>query len=98
MKRATDRAMAMLTQEYRGDIDIFPPIQPGALLRLMKNPEPGELRAFIEGGERATWPLLARILDQARVRRSFERGIERLRAHVRRDASTRARPTSGPTR
>jgi NTE family protein len=68
---ALDVAQSLAGQPYGGDIDIHPRVRPVALLRAMANISQRELRQYIEEGERATWPLLARIRDQTCVSRSL---------------------------
>lgn len=96
MQQTTDRVYSLFTQPYRGDIDIFPPFRLRALGNLLRNPKPSDIRQFIRDGQRATWPLMTRIRDQARLRAAFESSIARLRAFVRKDASTNERQSEVP--
>ena len=73
-----DLAHALAEQPYGGDIDIHPPLRPIALLRTLSNISHGELERHVLDGERATWPLLARIRDQTCVSRALDAAIRRL--------------------
>lgn len=75
LRQFADRAYALASQDYGGDIDIYPAFHLGLLRKVVSNPTPADLAAFIRAGERATWPLLAMITDQTRIGRAFERGI-----------------------
>lgn len=78
LHRLTDRAYALATQDYHGDIELHPRFRPELLGQIVRNPSPAELRSFILEGERATWPELARIRDQTRIGRVFGECVARL--------------------
>lgn len=73
-----DTAHAITDQHYGGDITIHPPVTPRMYTKVMENPSELQLRAYIHGGQRATWPRLAIIRDQTRVARVLERCIASL--------------------
>jgi len=75
-----DLAHSLAEQPYSGDIDIHPRLRASALLRAMSNISHKELEKHIRDGERATWPLLARIRDQTCVSRALDAAILRLEA------------------
>lgn len=77
-RQLADRAHALASQDYSGDIDIHPQFRPELLLKIVSNPTPADLTAFIRSGEQATWPRLAMIDDQTRVGRAFERAMSLL--------------------
>jgi NTE family protein len=89
--RSTKQFADMLTQEYVGDINILPELDAGAFARLFANPTTDDLRHYIDRGMQATWPRIARIRDQSRVRRALEQSIAELRQSVRSDRSTAPR-------
>lgn len=66
-----DAAHALTAQHYGGDIDIHPRVPPTQFLRVMSNPSMEQLRAYVRGGEQATWPRLAVIRDQTRITRAL---------------------------
>lgn len=73
-----DAAHALADQHYGGDITIHPPVTPAFYAKVMQNPSETQLRAYIHGGQRATWPRLAMIRDQTRVERTLAACVERL--------------------
>ena len=75
-----DVAQSLAGQPYGGDIDIHPRFRPVALLRAMSNISHEELLQHIGEGERATWPMLARIHDQTCVSRALYAAIRSLSA------------------
>ncbi len=75
---AIDLAHSLAEQPYGGDIDIHPRLRPFALLRTLSNISHKELLQHIAEGERATWPLLARVRDQTCVSRALDAAIRRL--------------------
>ena len=75
-----DRAQALVSQDYRGDIDIHPRFRWDLLAKIAVNPSPADLQIFISEGERATWPQLAMIRDQTRIGSAFRECVARLRA------------------
>jgi NTE family protein len=75
-----DVAHSLADQPYGGDIDIHPRVGPFALLRAMSNITHEQLLRHIHEGERATWPMLARVRDQTCVSRAMDAAIKRLSA------------------
>lgn len=69
LQQLADRAYGLVSQDYRGDIDIHPRFRPELLTRIVRNPSRDDLRNFILEGERATWPRLSMIADQTRLGR-----------------------------
>jgi TAG lipase/steryl ester hydrolase/phospholipase A2/LPA acyltransferase len=74
-----DHAQALVSQEYRGDIDIHPRFRPELLAKVAVNPTREDLGVFIREGERATWPKLAMVRNQTRIGRVFCDCVEALR-------------------
>jgi NTE family protein len=74
--RLSDRAYALVSQDYRGDIDIHPRFRPALLTRVVRNPSREDLATFVREGERATFPRLPRILDETRLGRVFRELVE----------------------
>ncbi|MEM7136383.1 MAG: DUF3336 domain-containing protein [Myxococcota bacterium] len=74
-----DQVHSLASQRYSGDIDIYPRFRAGAFLRAFSNISHAELKKHILEGERATWPLLARIRDQTCVSRALNEAVERLK-------------------
>ena len=80
IRQAADRAYALVTQDYRGDIEIHPRFRPDLLRKVVANPTRADLAVFIREGERATWPRLPMIEDQTRLGRVFRTCMAALRA------------------
>jgi NTE family protein len=74
-----DRAQALASQDYRGDIDIHPRFRMALLKKVVVNPSPDDLAVFIREGERATWPKLAMVRNQTRLGRVFRECVETVR-------------------
>jgi NTE family protein len=79
-RQLADRAYAMVTQDYRGDIEIHPRFRFDLLRKVVANPTRAELAAFISEGERATWPRLVMVANQTRLGRVFAACVAELRA------------------
>lgn len=77
-----DKAYSVASQNYSGDITVFPPTWLGTLRDIFSNPTPERIAEFIRTGERAIWPKLERIRNATRISRAFERGLERLRTRA----------------
>jgi NTE family protein len=76
--QVTGYAHALASQEYSGDIDIYPQFDAGLLTRIMSNPTRDELGRFIHHGERSVWPQITRIRAQTRLSRTFEQCLKQL--------------------
>ncbi len=70
----------MVDQEYLGDISIHPHFSAHWYLKFMKNPTYAELDYLILTGERATWPMLARIREQTLLVSKLKQSIVQLKA------------------
>lgn len=77
--RPLDQVHSLTAQRYSGDIDIYPRFRAGAFLRAFSNITHEELEKHILEGERATWPLLARIQDQTCVSRALDAAVQTLK-------------------
>jgi NTE family protein len=78
LRQLADRAYALASQDYHGDIDIHPAFRVSLLRKVVANPTRADLAAFIREGERATWPKLAMITDQTRLGRVFQECVAKL--------------------
>lgn len=81
-RQLADRAHALVSQDYGGDIEIHPRFRAELLTKVVANPTPADLDAFIREGERAVWPKLALIRDQTRLGRAFRELVAGLRAEA----------------
>jgi NTE family protein len=65
--------LAVLNQDYMGDINILPPFRFHNLTRILAHLTEEEINDLIVMGERATWPKLEMIRVQSRISRTLER-------------------------
>jgi len=77
-----EQAHALVSQDYRGDIDIHPQFHWALYRKVVSNPTRDDLTSFIREGERSVWPRVAMIRDQTRVDRVFRRCVARLRGRL----------------
>lgn len=82
LQQLADRAHALASQDYGGDIDIYPAFHPALLRKIVANLTPADLPEFIRAGERATWASLAMVRDQTRIGRAFDTGLALMDASV----------------
>jgi predicted acylesterase/phospholipase RssA len=78
-----NKAHAIASQPYSGDVTIFPERQWRNLLKTFSNPTAKDIDRFILAGKRAAWPKLERIRNTTRVSRAFDACLQRLRARYR---------------
>jgi TAG lipase / steryl ester hydrolase / phospholipase A2 / LPA acyltransferase len=78
MRQLADQAFTLASQDYRGDIDLHPPLSPRLLSRVCVNPTRQDLTEFILAGERAVWPRMEMIRCQTRVGRTLQGCVTRL--------------------
>jgi TAG lipase / steryl ester hydrolase / phospholipase A2 / LPA acyltransferase len=71
LKQVSQGAYQLVQQDYRGDIDIHPQFHWRLYSKVVSNPTPADLAAFIREGERSVWPKLQMISDQTRIGRVF---------------------------
>ncbi len=72
------QAHTVVSQDYRGDIDIHPRFEPRIYKKVLSNPTRDDLDFFIREGERAAWGKIAMIRDHTRISRAFDRCLRRL--------------------
>jgi len=70
-----NQAHTLVSQDYRGNIDIHPRFHWRLYKKVVQNPNRADLACFILEGERSVWPLLSRIHNETRIGRSFQRCI-----------------------
>jgi TAG lipase / steryl ester hydrolase / phospholipase A2 / LPA acyltransferase len=69
-------------QQYVGDINIHPKIDPWLLRKVVSNPTLNDLKKFIIEGERVTWPKIAMIRDHTLISRTFDICISNLEKRI----------------
>jgi len=88
-----NKAHAIATQTYSGDVTIFPDRKLADLVKVFSNPSAEEIEKFILAGRRAVWPKIERIRNTTRISHAFDECLMRLRAryrYVKRPAPRRA--------
>jgi predicted acylesterase/phospholipase RssA len=66
------KAHAMASQNYSGDITIYPERNLLSLLKMFNNLGPEEMEAMMLEGRRATWPKIERIRNTTQISRTFD--------------------------
>lgn len=65
-------------QDYKGDINIHPPLSGWMYRNILSNPSIEDLKRYIRMGEQATWPMIAQIRNQMRVPMAVASALKRL--------------------
>ena len=78
--QVVDHAHALVSQEYRGDIDIHPRMNLSLMRKVVSNPTRADLDQFILEGQRSVWPRIAQVRAQTRLSRAFARCVAALDA------------------
>jgi TAG lipase/steryl ester hydrolase/phospholipase A2/LPA acyltransferase len=79
VKNLLEGVVAIVDQQYYGDITIHPQVQWGDYQRLLGNLTQEEFQDWVLAGERATWPKIAMIRDQTTIGQTLEDCIMRLK-------------------
>jgi hypothetical protein len=100
MPRVLTRGVSVFNQQYTGDINIFPEIEPTDYLFMMANPTPDFMRRSTAIGERATWPKMCRIKNSVAIEKALISAINefRDRAHFGPEAAKARQPVDGSNR
>lgn len=78
LRRPLDMASSILSQDYRGNINIFPRFRPSSYIVLARNPSMETVRRFILEGERAAWSRMEMVRMQTSISQMLERCLERV--------------------
>lgn len=81
-KNLTNKAIGVLSQQYIGDITIFPEFHPADFTRVFSNPTPEFTIDFIVRGARALWPKLTVINNHCGVEFALDKAITALRGRI----------------
>ena len=84
--------MAIVEQQYHGDVTIHPKMQLKDYFTLLGNPSLQEYRDYFLSGERATCPKIAKIRDQTIIGQTLEDCIMRLKKQRSRRANADQAP------
>jgi TAG lipase / steryl ester hydrolase / phospholipase A2 / LPA acyltransferase len=80
--RVVTRGVSVFNQQYTGDINILPEIEPMDFMFMMANPTPEFMLRSTELGERATWPKMCRIKNSVAIEKALIRAINEFRDRV----------------
>jgi TAG lipase / steryl ester hydrolase / phospholipase A2 / LPA acyltransferase len=80
--RVLTRGVSVFDQQYTGDINILPEIEPTDFMFMMANPTPEFMLRSTELGERATWPKMCRIKNSVAIEKALIRAINEFRDRV----------------
>lgn len=97
LRQVSGQLYTILAQRYSGDVTIAPRYSMKHYLRMLANPDPDFIREMILAGERATWPKISMIRSHARISKTLERCVRRLKHQSRQTAELRvvSRPETG---
>jgi len=83
MGAVINKAHAIASQPYSGDVTIFPERNWSDLLKTFSNPSPEEITRLVTAGRRAIWPKMERIRNTTRISRAFDKCLSRLKERYR---------------
>lgn len=81
-KNLSNKAIAVLSQQYIGDITIFPEFSASDFAQVFTNPTPKFMIDFIVRGARAAWPKLTVINNHCSVEFALDKAIIELRGRI----------------
>ena len=87
LRQVAGQMYTIMGQRYSGDVTILPPYRLRDYRRMLSNPDPAWVREMILQGERATWPKISMIRSHARISKTLERCIRRLKSEQRRSTA-----------
>lgn len=97
-KALLEGVVAIVDQQYLGDVTIHPPIRGRDYARILGNLSHAEFRQWVLTGERATWPKIAIIRDQTTIGQTLEDCIIRLKKQRARGSVVDAASDVAPAR
>ncbi|MGF2734952.1 DUF3336 domain-containing protein [Marinobacter sp. DUT-1] len=89
LRQLSGQLYTIMAQRYSGDVTIAPSYSVRDFSRMLANPDPAYVREMILAGERATWPKISMIRSHARISKTLERCVRRLKQQNRRTAELR---------
>jgi len=87
LRQVSGQMYAIMAQRYSGDVTIAPDYRFKDYRRMLADPKPEFVREMILAGERATWPKISMIRSHARISKTLERCVRRLKEQNRRSAA-----------
>jgi TAG lipase/steryl ester hydrolase/phospholipase A2/LPA acyltransferase len=79
VKGLLEGSVAVVDQQYYGDVTIHPKVRLKDYQRILGNLSQSEFQEWVLAGERATWPKIAMIRDQTIIGQTLEDCIIRLK-------------------
>jgi NTE family protein len=80
LRQLSGQMHSILGQRYSGDVTIAPSYRLKDYRRMLSNPDPAWVKDMILQGEQATWPKISMIRSHARISKTLERCIRRLKS------------------
>src|SRR5690554_1307974 len=87
LRQVSGQLYTIMAQRYSGDVTIAPTYRFKDYARMLSNPDPAYIREMILAGERATWPKISMIRSHARISKTLERCVKRLKLQSLRTAN-----------
>lgn len=87
LRQLSGQMYTIMGQRYSGDVTLSPSYRLRDYRRMLANPDPAWVREMILQGERATWPKISMIRSHARISKTLERCIRRLKTEQRRSTA-----------
>jgi len=84
LRQASGQMYTIMAQRYYGDVTIAPTYGLRHYRSMLSNPSPEFVREMVLAGERATWPRISMIRTHARISKTLERCVRRLKHQNRR--------------
>jgi NTE family protein len=79
VKNLMEGVLAIVDQQYYGDVTIHPSVRMKDYARLLGNLSQADFQEWVLAGERATWPKISMIRDQTIIGQTLEDCIMRLK-------------------
>lgn len=87
LRQMSGQMHTIMGQRYSGDVTVSPSYRLRDYRRMLANPDPAWVKEMILQGERATWPKISMIRSHARISKTLERCIRRLKTEQRRSTA-----------
>lgn len=87
LRQLSGQMYSIMGQRYSGDVTIAPSYRLKDYRKILANPDPKWVRYMILEGERATWPKISMIRSHARISKTLERCIRRLKTEQRKNTA-----------
>jgi len=98
LRQASGQLYTIMAQRYSGDVTIAPEYSLRHYRGMLSNPSPEYVREMILAGERATWPKISMIRTHARISKTLERCVRRLKQQNRRAVELKLVSGTAPAR